>query len=692
MYSMDTTSAKREKSIFGNALTAKPLLYAVTIFLSAYLLFEVQPIIAKIILPWFGGSASVWITCLLFFQLILLLGYLYAYWMMRHFQPRIQTWIHIALLALSLLLLPVLPNESWKPSGSEDPSLRILCVLAASVGLPYFLLSTTTPLMQAWMARASADAVPYRLFALSNAGSMLALLGYPILIEPLLPTRLQAIAWSLAYAGVAILSAVIALRAGSQVLVHEVYTDPRPAWRVQLLWVALAACASTLLLAVTNHLSQNLAAIPFLWVLPLSLYLLSFIVCFERPGWYRRDLFLGFWAVALGGMAIALSPGFLNAGLALLIPLYTLGLFLCCMVCHGELAGLKPGAAHLTSFYLMVAAGGAIGGIFTGLVAPHLFPGFFELHIGLAACAVLVIITAGRHHFPGAPSLIIMALMAAGVTLLLGETVRKEMAQPRVMVRNFYGELRVIDEGQPVIERMRRKLMHGSIDHGVQLLAAQRRRQPTAYYGPHSGIALALRESEDQPSLRVGVIGLGAGTIAAYGRPGDFYSFYEINPLVIQLANTYFTFLRDAPAKVEIVPGDGRLSLERQQPQGFDVLAVDAFSGDSIPVHLLTREAFALYFRQLKSNGVLAVHVSNTYLDLEPVVQGALESLGKHAVVIDNKGDEPNTVFHATWMLAGVREDFFGHDRIRQAATAAHKNPKVRVWTDDYSNLFRILK
>ncbi len=690
------------------------LAYALTIFAGAFLLFQVQPLIARILLPWFGGSAAVWTTCLLFFQSALLLGYLYAHWLIQWFPTRLQTRIHALFLAVSILALPIIPKDAWRPSGLEGPTFRVLGLLGVTVGLPYFLLSSTGPLLQAWYTESRKGALPYRFFALSNAASLLALVSYPILVEPVFSTRHQAIGWSLAYAGVAALCATVALRRPSAALAGEILTGgglkPPPAaptWDVQLLWVALAACASTLLLAVTNHLSQNVAAVPFLWVLPLSLYLASFILCFSGSGLYRRDWFLRFLAVALGGMAYGLAPESVNSSLILLIPLYCIGLFLCCMVCHGELARLKPDPAHLSSFYLMIALGGALGGIFVGLIATHLFPGYFELPVGMGSFAVLLVAVLRRDpssvFYRGrgrAAGLLLMALTVALVADL-AVTIRRQTKESRVMVRNFYGALRVVDlaqvprdavAGTPVLEPARRKLLNGTIDHGLQFLSLDRRREPTTYYGPDSGVGLALAEAGRRRGLRVGVVGLGTGTLASYGRRGDHYTFYEINPLVVRLAKTEFSFLADSQAKVDIVLGDGRLSLERESPQAFDVLALDAFTGDSIPVHLLTRQAFALYFRHLRDTGVLAVHITNRYLDLTPVVQTAAESLRKRAIVVDNEKDEEEEVYRATWVLVSGRQEFFDSPDIKQAGKLLERATHLPVWTDDYSNLFGVFK
>jgi SAM-dependent methyltransferase len=676
-------------------------LYAVTVFTSAFLLFQIEPIIAKMVLPWFGGSAAVWTTCLLFFQTGLLAGYLYAHLVVKRLKPREQAWLHIALLAASLLLLPVIPNPSWKPLGNEDPSWRILGLLAATLGLPYLLLSATSPLVQAWYARAHEGAAPYRLFALSNAGSMLALLTYPILVEPKLSTRHQGWGWSLGYVAFVALCGAVAWGVRSQTLTEETSyaeEDARPRWTLQLMWLALAACASTLLLATTNHLTQNVASIPFLWILPLALYLLSFILCFEGRGWYQRNTYLKLAVVALAGMAYALGNDFLNLRLVALAPLFAGGLMVCCMVCHGELARRKPAPRHLTLFYLMISLGGALGGVLVGLVAPHFFSGYFELPIALVWCAVMMVVALAPEnsgiHRRWLAHAVWFASMAATVALagFLAYQIREFRTGSRLLVRNFYGALRVNDSGDGVEEAKIRTLTHGTINHGEEFLDEGRHMQPTTYYGWRTGIGLTIQEAQRRLNLRVGVIGLGTGTIAAYGRPGDVYRFYDINPLVIQIARTQFRFIPDSKAKVEIVLGDARLSMERERPQNYDILAVDAFSSDAIPLHLLTREAFALYFRHLKPGGVLAVHISNKHLDLDPVVDRAARALGKHAVVIDTSDEDSDAVFGATWVLVSGRESFFQYPFIFKAATLVNSKPGLRLWTDDYSNLFQILK
>ena len=597
-------------------------------------------------------------------------------------------------------VLPVIPGPSWKPTGQEDPAFRILLLLAATVGLPYFLLSTTGPLIQAWYARRSKVGLPYRLYALSNAGSMFALLSYPILFEPLLTTRQQAIYWSAGYAVFILFCGTAAFRSatGADWLRVEETENEEAAPHPYLLWMLLPACASVLLMAVTNHLSQNVAAIPFLWVLPLSLYLLSFIMCFEGRGWYRRSPFLQLAAVALGCMAYALSDEFENADIRVLIPLFCAGLFLCCMVCHGEVAQLKPHPRYLTSFYLMLSLGGALGGVFVGMIAPRLFPGYFELPFGLVLCGVLML--AALRRDPGTalggpwlrPAPISAVLLVGALTVMLGIQIRADSSGVLVMARNFYGGLKVEDLQSPTETEKWRRLMHGTINHGAEFLSPERRNWPTTYYGPNSGVGIAIRQAQERGPVRLGVIGLGTGTLASYGRSGDYIRFYEINPLVLRLARTEFGFVPNCKAQLDVAMGDARLSLEREPSEQFDVLAVDAFSSDSIPVHLLTKEAFVLFFHHMKPGGVVAVHVSNKYLDLAPIVQLEADELGKLARNVDTEDVDETGEFGSTWVLVTDRADFFDGPLARNATVPIKGKRGLRAWTDDYSNLFQILK
>ena len=673
------------------------LIYALTILVSAFLLFQVEPVIGKIILPWFGGSAAVWTACLVFFQVTLLAGYLYAHALIRYVKPRAQAALHVGLLAMSALTLAVYPSASLRSYSAGDPTWSILLLLGRTIGLPFFLLASTGPLVQAWYARRFAGSMPYWLYALSNAGSMFALLSYPFLFEPVFTTHEQSRIWSWGYLGFAVVCAAAAL--GSRV-VRETTPEEggaaKPGRRQYALWLALPACASALLLAVTNHVSQNVAAVPFLWILPLSIYLLSFILCFAGNGWYRRNPYLQLLAVALGSMAYAVAEVG-NMPFKAAVVLFSLGLFVCSMACHGELALLKPQPRYLTHFYLMIAAGGALGGLAVGLVAPHVFTGYYEMPLALVACAALILTVLKadpslewfRRWTQPAPiaSLALTVILAVYVAIAWHQA----MSGVRLQVRNFYGELTVKDSDPPTSINATRTLMHGTITHGNQFLNLAKRDLPTTYYGPNTGVGLAVRDRGKGRAVRVGVIGLGTGTLAAYARQGDYYRYYEINPLVVRVARTEFTFLADCHGKLDIAMGDARLSLEREQPENFDVLAVDAFSGDAIPVHLLTSEAMDLYFRHLQPDGILAVHISNRHLDLLPVLAGEARSSGRRARVVDTEDDDDTGVFAATWVLVAAPPGDFDNE-IRANSNPVSRSQRVRLWTDDYSNLFQILK
>ena len=671
------------------------ILYAAPIFLGAFLLFLVQPIIAKQILPWFGGSAAVWATCMVFFQMALLLGYAYADWTTRRLTHRRQVILHIALLALSLLLLPIIPDAAWKPAGNEDPAWRILGLLAVTIGLPYFLLSTTSPLMQAWFAWRFHHAAPYRLFALSNLASLLALLFYPVAIEPWVTTATQSVSWSVIYGVFALLSiatAIVSIRnAGADKADVPVAAGGRDAGAVkpgagqQLVWLALAAMASFLLLAVTNHICQNVASLPFLWILPLSLYLATFIFCFDHPRWYRRNIFLVLAAIALPAMAWYSD----SLDLKVAIPIYLAGLFVCCMFCHGELAQLKPAPRFLTTYYLMISLGGAVGGLLVGLVAPHLLTGYFELGIGLVACALLLLYRTFRIAWW---TMLASAAVVGATAWGAGKAIDYQVSDSRVMMRNFYSVLRTREYTEPAPFR---SMVHGGIVHGGQLLDPGMRLAPSSYFGPNSGYGRMFASLPDAPR-KVGVIGLGAGSIIAYARKGDTFRFYEINPQVVELAQREFTFMADSPAKTEVVLGDGRLSLEREASQQFDVLAMDAFSGDSIPLHLLTREAMAIYLQHLKPGGVLAFQATNRFIDIAPVVASLAGEHGLTAVLIsDSAGSEEGADYWISGtdqILVTSNRALLESENIRAAGQVLAAPAGFRVWTDSFNNLLRVLK
>lgn len=671
------------------------LLFALTIFTSAFLLFLVQPIIAKQILPWFGGTAAVWTTCLVFFQAALLAGYAYADFVARRLSATRQALLHGVLLVASLLALPIVPGAFWKPGGGENPLALILGLLVGTLGLPYFLLSTTSPLLQAWFARRYPGRNPYRLFALSNLASLLALLAYPFTIEPSIPTRMQAYLWSAAYALFVALCATTAWsyrRAGDVPVREQEPFDagivPAPGAARQLLWCVLAATGSVMLLSVTSHITQNVAAVPLLWIVPLALYLTTFILCFDSPRLYPREALLPIVAATLGVMAWCLADPSLTHELALQLGVFCIGLFVVCMFCHGELARAKPAPRYLTRFYLMVSLGGAAGAALVGIVAPLVLPAYFELALGLIVAAALLAWQVRRD-----PRVFGLLAMLAGVTTLGCAIwyIADFYDATIVTARNFYGVLRVQQNGVSDASR-HRTLVSGTIMHGLQYAAPQFRRQATSYYTTTSGIGRLLETLHPRMDpLRVGVIGLGAGTLAAYGTPGDLYRFYDINPAVIAIAKRDFTYLADSEARIETPLGDARLTLEREPTTDLDLLAVDAFSSDAIPVHLITSEALALYAAHLRPGGVVAFHVTNRFLDLVPVVAGIAAANRMQAVWIHDEGSDA-LASRSDWVLVSSNRALLANPRIADAASAIAPHPAWRPWTDDFNNLFQVLR
>ena len=678
-------------------------LYAATIFLSAFLLFLVQPVIARQILPWFGGAASVWAVCLVFFQSVLLAGYAYADWTSRRVAPRTQAKIHIALLAVSLLLLPILPDVSWKPGGEAgtSPTLAILGLLGVTIGLQYFLLSATSPLLQSWYWRHYKHAVPYRLFALSNFASLLALLSYPVAIEPWLRGTVQSYGWSALYGVFAALCAVtawVSARAATvtangtaTVATNQADDGPAPAWGVRISWIIYAAMGSCLLLGVTNHLTQNIASIPFLWLAPLALYLITFILCFDHPRWYVRPVFVGLMTAALPAMAWFTE----SLELYVAAPVYVVGLFVCCMFCHGELYRVRPVPRYLTTFYLMISIGGALGALLIAIGAPLLLKGYFELGMVLAACALLLFWSALEQKRWVAALAFVVASVTTGFVIM---NVTEYSRDVRVMVRNFYGVVRTKDFPDPAPFRV---MYHGNINHGGQLLGEAMRRKASTYFGESSGYGrtfASLRALNNDGPRRVGVIGLGAGALAAYARRGDVFRFYEIDPQVAAVAMMEFSFLKDSPAQIDVVLGDGRLSLEREAPQNFDLLAIDAFAGDSIPMHLLTREAMQAYIKHLAPGGVMVFQATNRFVNIAPVVARLASEFGMSAVMVTDEPEGTHTTGIDYWLsstdqiILTQNRSILNAPALRNAAQTLPHDPNFRLWTDDFYNLFSVLK
>ena len=950
--------------------------YAVTIFVSAFLLFQVQPLIGRFILPWFGGGPSIWTSCMLFFQILLLGGYLYAHLISVKLKPRTQVWTHLSLLAVSLVFLPISPSDSWKPVADQSPLLQILLLLLATVGGPYFMLSSTGPLMQKWFSQSSPGQSPWRLYALSNIGSLLALLSYPFVFEPWLTLRQQVWSWSAVYGVYVVLATWCGIRylqhqsiaAKNSLSTAESMDSPsassaddaqptRPGIGTMLLWLGLAACSSAMLLATTNQLCIDVATVPFLWVLPLSLYLISFIICFDSPQWYDRRAY-GLLLLVCAPVACWVINEGADVKIAMQVAIYATILFACCMTCHGELVSCKPHTRYLTLFYVLISAGGALGGVFVAIVAPYTFQGYWEYHVGLVACCAVTLIAwcrqrvwlrtqsaafwiwativttnvsflvwflysrpkdaidatdetivfgvfgliqfiglivtgalerrwkglialwsvlsavlcawfigYGTWQFPGmmnksvyitlasaaigspivactllvlsrfltmayvrfcsllaiyvggagicgwllvikgmefeieeillaallaivvaAPfiaavrlflfgflheqssrlyglgTIYVIATSVCGILLRAGwihdwqgisfasttgaailmewsadgfrrrdrsslgfwfwipaitlmmflsnrlavivksENIVSDDKQTVYTSRNFYGVLRVqkeSDEEDDLFIAPKHSLTHGQIKHGFQFIDEYWKTQPTTYYGRESGVGVAIqmsRERQDESDkrpVRVGVVGLGTGTIAAYGEKGDTFRFYDINPDVVALSDKFFTYLRDSPAKTDVVIGDARIMMEREiadgQSQQFDVLAIDAFSSDAIPVHLLTSECGDIYRQQLRPGGILAVHISNRFLDLNPVSRGLAEHLGWNAYQIENDEDDLTGVFSSTWILLTSDEELGSDPAFLKSVTPWKDDEKILHWTDDYSGLWQVL-
>lgn len=653
-------------------------LIAAGVVSSAFCLFLIQPMMAKRLLPVFGGSASVWAVCLVFYQAMLLLGYLYAHALARRLEPRKQALVHGLACGVALLALQgVTTSISWPGEGA--PAAGIVAQLLATIGAPYLLLAATSPLLQYWHSLLYPQRVAYRLFAWSNLSCVLALLAFPFLFEPNWGWMRIAGFWQWLFAAAAILhlgaAALVWLR-------HPVKSSPAPvstatplANRDVALWLFLAFLGSALLVAVTDHLCLVVAPFPLLWVLPLLIYLLSFVVTFESDR-YRRAWGAPLAFAGLVAMAAAMNYLAPSRMLGLGVVIFSLGLFAACLFLHGELALRRPPERQLTSFYIAMAAGGALGSVFVALIAPLLFHHHLELPILLALASITVLFVVYRYSWitdVAATAAVIFVVVSAGAQWLSLES------NVVAAARNFYGALRVTERQSPVHGRLR-TLIHGSVNHGSQAMDEDKRRTSLTYYTPSTGVGMLLSRENTGPR-RVGLVGLGSGALAAYARPGDVFRFYEINPLVVDMAMRYFTYLADAPARVEVALGDARLLLAREPDQHYDVLVVDAFTGDSVPVHLLTREAMEIYGRHLKPDGVLAMHLSNLHLNLAKVALALGRDMGWRAAALSTSADADLDSVGAVWVLMDRKPDTSG----------PAPGPRL-LWTDDYSSLLHIMR
>jgi hypothetical protein len=726
--------------------------YAATVFLSAFLLFQVQPLLSKFILPWFGGTPAVWTSAMLFFQLALFLGYLYAHLTSTFLSSRNRFWVHIIVLGIATVSVAanrLIPPNALRPAGlaNESPLLQVMLLLGATVGLPYFALSSTGPLLQKWFSDAFEGLSPYRLFALSNFGSLLALVSYPFFFEVYWGVIAQAFLWSLGFFVFVMCCAACAYHTYANAKSKPVQTvnstttlkhdDAPPTYFNLISWLFLPTLACVMFLAVTNEACQNVATVPLLWIVPLAFYLISFIVAFDHPRWYSRviyvpvTLLLLLWVSNYSSFTDSLSETLnkvfsltgdnelsLDTHWWLQAAVYFLALLGMAIICHGELAQSKPAPRYLTWFYLTLSLGGAVGGILVNLLAPYLFVTFFEfsLCIGISSLLLLYLILSHCHVLyykeqtatDGKSKYVVLALLSlvASVTTFycLGTNVWQEShGSSRKIVhqsRNFYGIVSVKLHAQNDPDE-HFTFYSGHVQHGKQFTQVNKRRIPLTYYGKGSGCESAILHMQHQNSAcHIGVIGLGTGTIAAYARPADTVRFYEINPEVIEIAqNTeWFNYLSDCPQKPQLILGDARLQLEQELARGenqkFDILCLDAFSGDAIPTHLLTTEAFEIYKQHLKPDGILVLHITNTYLNIFPVAEKLAQQHGFDYRRIYRKGDSDALLYRNDYMLLTKNADFLKNTEsdIKDLPDYLQKSRDVPLWTDEYTNLTRLLR
>jgi hypothetical protein len=697
-------------------------LYSIAILLGAFLLFQVQPLVGKYILPWFGTSSSVWATCLLFFQIMLLVGYSYAHLLSSRLQMKKQILLHTLFMLGALFFLPIIPDGHLKPVPEGNPTLGILLILGLTISIPYMLLAATSPILQQWRAKEGAGESTWRLYAISNIGSLGALLSYPFLVEPYFTLHTQLRAWSASFAvytAVMLLISLLKLRAPctQESPQPKPVENARPISRSQISkWLLLSGFASALLVATTNRIGQDVPAIPFLFILPLCLYLITYIISFDSPRWYLRPLVCALLPIGIGLAWYDLRE---NSDLDLFVrvSIYSLALFICCMSCHGELAREKPSTRHLTFFYLCIALGGALGGIFSAWVAPQIFLDVVEYPISLLGCFATVMwiichdILTQKHCIKSILAIAYSALALLGLSALFFHQMNSTPNAIISKARNFYGVVKIIERYADIPRLHQYQMLHGDIDHGAQYQHLGQRAWKVSYYNKTSGIGLAnrfhpRRKNPNHP-FRIGVIGLGTGSLCAWANdietsaaressPNDAIHFYEINPQVIDFAEIYFTYLSDARRRgveVSLSQGDARLTMEQQwlenSPQQFDILAVDAFSGDSIPMHLLTKECFSLYLKHLQPDGIVAFHISNRYLNLCTVVQ-ALADEFDYTLININAGPNNFTEQSSRWALLTQNEEFIGSPALTSARDNPLNSPSI-LWTDDFSSLLKAL-
>ena len=689
------------------------MLYLAIIFLSAFLLFQVQPLIAKLILPFFGGGAAIWTACLLFFQAFLLMGYFYSHCLTQLKSVKMQLSIHLGLIALSLLTLPIGISLYTDVSPTTAPLSSILLLLTTSIGLPYFVLSSTGPLIQRWLTYVEVGKLPYQLYSLSNVGSLLALLSFPFVFEPLLNTSQQSIYWTVGYAIFAVLIITLLWKMSQLSLTTSIESKPiendNSSHVIRLidkvLWISLAMVGVIILVATTNAMTQNIPPVPFLWILPLCLYLLSFIVSFHSPKWYVREYWFALFVLTA---CLALLMHFIGSQFDIVsqVIIYSCILFIACMICHGELARLKPAVEKLTLYYLFISLGGFLGSAFVAFIAQNIFEQFLEFPLAIICVFILLalsVFTQLNKHLKKQMwlipvNIILAASFIVGLVYLNTLFIKTNVFSER----NFYGILSVKDV--EINGKMQRRLIDGTTSHGTQSLENGEAKIPLSYYRKNTGVAITIEQLTKQlalnkTSLNAGFVGLGAGTLAAYASAGDDYVFYELNPAVISAAQNYFSYLHDSAANIELVQGDGRVSLQKQfdttGSQQFDLLVIDAFSGDSIPQHLLTQEALALYFKHLKPDGTLAIHISNTQLNLIPLARGLAKVLDKDIVYVKTKA-KGSGEHDAQWVMLTNNQGLLNDAQLKNYRSAwpreSGEEENLIIWSDEHSDLLSVLK
>ena len=667
------------------------MIYLIAVALAAFLLFQIQPMVAKIILPYFGGGAAVWTACMLFFQAFLLAGYYYAYLLSKVANLKYQLMFHTGLLFLSLVFLPLMVNTS-NINGDDSPLLSILVLLASGIGLPYLLLSSTGPLIQNWFALSDLKKDPYFLYSWSNTASLVALLTFPFLIEPTIASSVQLSIWSNLYLSYVLIILFICWRLRDvvnrdQVAVKE--KRQRIAKMEYLFWLGLSFLGVVFLVATTSAMTQNIAPIPFLWILPLCLYLLTFIICFHKDTWYVR----WYWCALLGLSAfIAIFLHFIGSQFSLVtqIVLYSCVLFSGCMVCHGELVKSKPKPYFLTSFYLSLSLGGFLGSAFVAFIATELLTSFLEFP--LAFCALFFLVALMIFIKQPKQKVLSVSLLSVGVLALLLLLFLQNTYQQNDLMqsRNFYGILSVKDI--EINGELERRLIDGTTSHGTQSLLKEKRHIPLSYYRKNTGGALAIELLQHQGELNAAFVGLGAGALAAYGKSGDGFDFFELNPAVIAAAQKYFTFISDSKADVNLILGDARLSLTNKlnSMDRYQLIVLDAFSGDSIPQHLLTLEAMQLYQSLLSEEGVIAVHISNSHLNLLPLMKGLAEHSGMSLRYFHSQADRESE-HDSDWVWLTSNNRLLNSARVKLQQTTIEAGRSV-VWTDDFNELMSLLK